>query len=65
MPEPTPSTRLATVLLGKDLGEWVREQRADDRSWPWIANQLAVKTNHQVELSREHLRRLFGDKKAA
>lgn len=65
MPEPTPSTRLATVLLGKDLGAWVREQRDDDRSWAWIADKLAEKTNQQVQLSREHLRRLFSEKKAA
>jgi len=65
MTTPTPSTRLATVILGKDLGDWVREQRAAEQSWASIAKTLHEKTNEQVSLSSEHLRRLYGKPHAA
>ncbi|SEB43157.1 hypothetical protein SAMN04489727_1688 [Amycolatopsis tolypomycina] len=56
----SPSARLASVLLEQDLGDWVRAHRADDRSWAYIARLLHEKTDQQVSLSGEHLRRLYG-----
>lgn len=59
-PPPSPSIRLASLLLGEDLGTWVRAQRNDDRSWRYIAELLTEKTNGQVSLTSEWLRQLYG-----
>lgn len=56
----TPSTRLATHLLGEPLRDWVLRHRDDDRSWSWISSKLSAVTEGQVELSHEWLRRLYG-----
>lgn len=57
MQQPRPKVELAAERLGKDIGDWVRAHRADDRSWMWIANRLAAET--RVQLSDEYLRQLF------
>lgn len=64
-PTPSPSIRLAEVVLGQDLGEWVQDLRNDERSWSYIARKLAEKTNEQVTLSGSYLRRLYGPPAAA
>ena len=55
--EPGPKIELAAERLGEDLGQWVVALRNDDRSWQYIANKLAEKT--EVMISRSYLRRMF------
>lgn len=59
MQQPGPKIELAAERLGKDIGEWVRAHRDDDRSWGWIATRLAAET--RVQVSDEYLRRLFAE----
>lgn len=55
--QPRPKVELAAERLGKDIGQWVRAHRADDRSWTWIATRLATET--RVRISDEYLRQVF------
>lgn len=57
--QPRPKVELAAERLGKDIGEWVRAHRNDDRSWTWIATRLAAET--RVQLSDEYLRQLYAE----
>ena len=57
----TPSQRLATVLLGQDVRDWLRTQRADGASWRIIARNLYNQTNHQVDVSHEAVRSWLED----
>lgn len=59
----TPTQRLATVLLGEDLGQWVAERRDPDalHSWRLISQQLAKATDGQVDVTGETLRSWYGD----
>lgn len=59
----TPTQRLATVLLGRDLGEWVAERRDPEALHPWrlIAQQLRKATDGQVDVTGETLRSWYGD----
>lgn len=52
----TPSLRLATVLLGEPVGDWVIRRRRAGASWPAIAEALGLATNGQVALSAQYLR---------
>lgn len=62
MPRPTPSTRLAGLLLGEDLDTWVARRRSAGESWDTIANALSYATQGQVTLSHEWLRRLYAER---
>jgi hypothetical protein len=59
---PTPLQRLATVLLGQDLAEWVAERRDPEvrHSWQLIARQLRKATAGEVDVSGETLRVWYG-----
>lgn len=59
MPTPTgPSIahRLASALLGVDLGHWIKERRLAGIGWRRIAAELSDATNREVSLSHETLR---------
>lgn len=58
----TPTQRLATVLLGEDLSQWVAERRdpAALHSWRLISDQLRKATNGQVDVTGETLRIWYG-----
>jgi len=64
MPEVlTSSQRLAGHLLGRPLGDYVTEKRAQERprwSWQDIADQLADDTEGEVAVSAESLRQWYG-----
>lgn len=62
-PDTTANQRLAEVLLGRPLAEYVAEKRAAVPQWPWrlIATQLATDTDGQVSVSHTALRRWYGD----
>lgn len=59
---PSPSQRLAEVLLGTDLAEWVAERRDPEvrRSWRVIANELRRITDGQVDVTGEAVRQWYG-----
>jgi hypothetical protein len=58
MSQASPTVRLASLLLERDLGEWAQELRNDERSWSYIARKLAELTD--VSMTAETLRRLYG-----
>ena len=55
-----PSIRLASLVLGEDLQDWVVRTRAAGASWLATAAELAATTGGQVALSGEYLRQLYG-----
>jgi hypothetical protein len=61
--ELSPTQRLAALLVGRPLDEYVTEKRTATPKWSWelIAEQLAADTNGQVNVSREALRRWYGE----
>lgn len=58
---PTPTYRLAEILLGEPLDEWVRSRRRNGASWRLIAMELWQRTNQEVIVSFETLRSWFPD----
>lgn len=57
-----PKMALATALLGRDVKEWVRERREEyGQSWDRISLDMLKATKGQCRISREHLRRNFGE----
>ena len=61
--ELTPTQRLAALVLGRPLDEYVTEKRQATPRWSWelIAEQLAADSGGQVDISREALRRWYGE----
>lgn len=63
-PALTTTQRLASVLLGTDLQEWVAERRNPidiRRSWRLIAAELRRQTEGAVDVTGETLRGWFKD----
>jgi hypothetical protein len=60
---PTPSHRLADLLLGEQgpLESFVRSRRSEERAWRLIARDLYEATDKQVDLTYETLRAWFPD----
>lgn len=48
--------RLASILLGQDVRQWLRAERAAGRSWRVISRNLYESTNRQVDVTYETLR---------
>lgn len=59
VPDAKPAQRLAEVLLGQPLDQWVAERRAVGMSWRTISADLAVSTQHQLKINRETLRNWY------
>lgn len=57
----TPSQRLAELVLGESLEDFVRERRPGS-SWRRIAQALHEATNGDIDLAPETLRLWFPDK---
>jgi hypothetical protein len=53
---PSPTQRLATVLLGRPVREWIAEQRELGWSWRKIADDLYIATDGLVDVSYEAIR---------
>jgi len=64
-PTPTPSQRLASLLLGQPVDKWLRAKRDTGRSWRLIARDLYEATNGQVDVTHEALRRWVDDSEKA
>ena len=56
----TATTRLASLLLGVDLKDWVQERREQGQSWLNISRELTEATDGEVTLSHEGLRMKYG-----
>lgn len=56
-----PTQKLADLLLGQSLDDFVLSRRADDRSWRLIARDLYERTNGQVDITYETLRSWYKD----
>lgn len=52
----TPTQRLASMLLGEDVRQWVQTRRNDGIALRYIARELADATNGQVDVTHETLR---------
>lgn len=52
----TPNQRLAEIILGRPVDDWIRERRATGRSWRLIARDLYEATNGQIDLTHETVR---------
>jgi len=52
----TPKAKLATLMLGRPVGEWITEARGHGLSWRAIAEQLADDTGGEITVTHETLR---------
>jgi hypothetical protein len=59
----TPTQRLAAIMLGRPLADYVAAKRTARPRWTWqqIADELALDTDGDVVVSREALRQWYGD----
>ena len=59
----TPTRRLADILLGRDLAEYVDERRSTEppTSWRRIARSVYEDTNGEIDVTAETLRLWFPD----
>lgn len=48
--------KLASILLGQDVREWIAGRRNDGRSWRLISRDLYEATNRQVDVTHEAIR---------
>ncbi len=55
-PTETPTQRLATLLLGMPVNDWIAGQRELGRTWREVADRLDHATKHQVVVSHESVR---------
>lgn len=55
-PNQTATQRLATLLLGQDVQEFITEKRNAGRPWRFVARDLYVATDGQVDVTYETLR---------
>lgn len=62
--EPTPTQKLAGIILGRPVEEWIRDRReTTGRSWRLISRDLYEATNGQVDITHEAVRK-WADRKA-
>lgn len=62
MSEPeTPNQRLASLLLGRPVRDWIADQRALGHTWRHIATALDIATDGQVVVSHEAVRGWFDE----
>lgn len=52
----TPTQKLATMLLGRDVREFIAERRDQRRAWRFIARDLYEATNGEIDVTYETLR---------
>ena len=52
----TDKQQLATILLGRSVHDWIRQQRRIGYSWRDVAAMLATATDNRVVISHESCR---------
>jgi uncharacterized Ntn-hydrolase superfamily protein len=63
-PNETATQRLATVLLGQDVLDFIAERRTAGVAWRYICRQLAEATDGQIDVTHETLRQWESNGKA-
>jgi hypothetical protein len=48
---PSANQRLASLLLGRDVMDWIAQRRDEGASWRKLAAELQDRTNGQVRVS--------------
>lgn len=56
----TPNMKLAGLLLGQPVEQWVQARRDEGMSWRKIEAALEAATNGQVAVEHETIRRWVG-----
>ncbi|UNX54122.1 hypothetical protein MF406_14395 [Georgenia sp. TF02-10] len=62
---PTPTQRLASVLLGQDVQTFIAERRETRRAWRFIARDLYEATDGQIDVTHETLRQWYAETERA
>lgn len=57
----TATQRLATILIGQDVNEFIAERRNAGRAWRFIVRDLYEATGGQVDVTYETLRQWNSD----
>lgn len=52
----TPTQRLAALLLGEPVNQWISLRRRNGVSWRAIAKELEAATDGQIDVTYETLR---------
>lgn len=52
----SPSEQLASLILGRDVRDFIAERRAEGRSWRLIAQDIADATGRRVNVTYETAR---------
>lgn len=60
----TANQRLASVILGRPVMDWIAEQRSSGHSWLTVATNLYDATDGEVDVSYEAVR-LWGEQVAS
>lgn len=61
MVQGTPTQRLASVLLGRPVQDWLSDRREAGRSWRLVARDLYEATNGQIDITHEAARKWAND----
>lgn len=56
----TPAMKLAGMILGQPVDQWIRDRRSEGQSWRTITTNLTAATNGQVDVEHETVRRWAG-----
>lgn len=60
MAEPSPTQRLAGIILGEPVNDWITARRAEGMSWRLISRSLRERTGGQIDVTYETLRAWVG-----
>lgn len=52
----TPTQRLASLILGRPVQDWIHDRRRAGRSWRLIARDLYEATNGQIDITHQAAR---------
>jgi len=63
--ELTPNQKLAGMLLGKPVKDYIQERRDAGRSWRLVARDLYEATNGQIDITYQAAKNWAADKDAA
>ena len=61
----TPNQKLAGMILGKPVKDFIRERRALGRSWRLVARDLYEATNGQIDITHQAAQNWAADKDTA
>ncbi len=61
----TPNQKLAGMILGKPVKDYIRERRALGRSWRLVARDLYEVTNGQIDITYQAAKNWSADEDTA